>query len=82
MKVFFMNNLDAMELPLKRMSKSRYYKMMVDYLLVYHRIMDADVFLSDTNSCVSTYYSNRKSLVDSLESLGYGVHDAGSVYKK
>lgn len=77
-----MNNLDAMELPLKRMSKSRYYKMMVDYLLVYHRIMDADVFLSDTNSCVSTYYSNRKSLVDSLESLGYGVHDAGSVYKK
>lgn len=82
MKVFFMNNLDAMELPLKRMSKSRYYKMMVDYLLVYHRIMDADVFLSDTNSCVSTYYSNRKSLVDSLESLGYGVHDDGSVYKK
>lgn len=77
-----MNNLDAMELPLKRMSKSRYYKMMVDYLLVYHRIMDADVFLSDTNSCVSTYYSNRKSLVDSLESLGYGVHDDGSVYKK
>lgn len=80
--MFVMNNLDAMELPLKRMSKSRYYKIMVDYLLVYHRIMDADVFLSDTNSCVSTYYSNRKSLVDSLESLGYGVHDDGSVYKK
>ena len=53
-----MNNLDAMELPLKRMSKSRYYKMMVDYLLVYHRIMDADVFLSDTNS--SRYQENKK----------------------